>query len=124
MPDSDQITQDAEAVASTMRSKLRVRGKSLSSVLSRGRRRLPRRVARAAGDLVQAEAIAQHPRLRLTLDDRGLTRARGEVERYLAEIDPADDRKGWFLGVLASLSVNLILFAVLIVSLLVWRGFL
>lgn len=124
MTDHTDIDTDAAALAQLMREKLRVRGRTLRSVLARGRYRLPKRIVRAVTQLADAQTLAENPRLRPTLDTEALSRARHEVELYLADIDPADERRGRLLGILASLAINLLTLIVLLIAVLLWRGFL
>lgn len=121
---SEQISLDqmiAEIVAQ-LRAKLGVRGKDLGTALDKARHRLPRRIYRQAMTLVEAEPLAGHPKLRLTLDGPALASAAAEVSAHLEAIDLVDRRKGWLLGALGGLSFNLILLGALLVGFLVWRG--
>lgn len=121
---TDQISLDETIaeIGTLLRAKLGVRGKDLGVALGKARHRLPRRIYRQAMTLVQAEPLAGHPKLRLTLDGAALTTAATEVSAHLEAIDLADRRKGWWLGALGGLSFNLILFTGLLIGLLVWRG--
>lgn len=122
MTDLLNISGENADLAAKMRSKLRVRGATLGPVLKRSKRRLPRHVKRAVQTLLTAEAQAKNPKLRLIQDAPRLTRARKDVLAYLDGVDPADERKGALLGILASLAVNFILLFVLVVAVLRWRG--
>ncbi len=120
----DPITEGSTALLEEIRTKLRVRGKTLATALERGRRRMPRRVYRAGRRLAEAETLANNPRLRLTLDGEALARDAREVMAFLADIDPSDERKGWYLGILASLAINLLTLFVLLIAVMIWRGYL
>jgi len=123
MTEQVSFDQMIAGIAEGLRDKLGVRGKDLPSALSKARHRLPRRIYRQALTLVTAEPLAQHPRLRLTLDHPALEAATAEVNAYLETLDTADRRKGWWLGMLGGLSFNLILMVALLIGFLVWRGF-
>lgn len=116
----EQIIIDLRA---QLREKLGVKGSDLGVALNRARHRLPRRVYRQGMVLAQAEPLAGHPKLRLTLDAPVLNVAASEVRAHLETVDLADQRKGWWLGVLGGLSFNLILMCALLIAVLVWRGF-
>lgn len=118
------LSQMIAGIDAQLREKLGVRGKDLKAALGKARHRLPRRVYRQAMSLVLAEPLAGHPKLCLTLDHEALTKAAAGVSEHLEAIDLADRRKGWWLGTLGGLSFNLILMAVALVAVLVWRGFL
>ena len=117
----------AGLIAATMillREKLGVRGATLAAALHRARHSLPRHVYRRGLILAEAEPLADHPKLSLTLDAPALAAAAQDVRAHLDSIDLADRRKGWWLGMLGGLSFNLILFVALLIGVLVWRGFL
>jgi hypothetical protein len=115
----DQIDQ----IRVLLREKLGVRAPDLGHALAKVRHRLPRRLYNEAMVLVRAEALAAHPKLRLTLDGAALGRAIHALRAHLEAIDVADRRKGWWLGMLGGLSFNLILMFFLLLALLMWRGF-
>lgn len=106
-----------------MREKLGVSGKTLSASLRKGGRKLPRGVRAQARKLAEAESFADHPRLRLTLDPDALDKAAHRTTDHLDTVDPADQRLGWWLGVLGGLVFNLLVFAVIVIVILRWRGF-
>lgn len=124
MHEDQTISTEIADLAAMMRQKLRLGGATFGATLSRARRRMPRHVYRAAQSLAAAEPLADNPRLRLTLDHAALIQARRQVETFLAGIDPADDRIGWLLGVLASLVVNLLALFALLIAVMMWRGYL
>ncbi|MEX0316735.1 MULTISPECIES: hypothetical protein [unclassified Ruegeria] len=121
---SEQIAvqdQIAETIA-LLRAKLGVRGKTLAASLRRARHRLPRRIHGQAMELAKAEPLANHPKLRLTLDTPKLVTAVQEVQAHLRAIDLADRRKGWLLSMLGGLAFNILVFAILLLVFLRWQG--
>lgn len=106
-----------------MREKLGVRGSDMARAVAKAKRRLPGKIYEQALLLAKAEPLSAHPKLRLTLDAPALGVAAGEVQQYLNSIDLADRRKGRILGMLGGLAFNLILFVLLLVVVLYWRGF-
>jgi len=119
--ETDIQTQIAETII-LLRKKLGVRDKTLAESVKRAKRRLPRRVYKQALVLAQAEEMADHPKLRLVLDTPKLTKASEDVQGHLRAINLADRRWGWFLGLLGSLSFNLIALTILVLVFLWWRG--
>lgn len=103
--------------------KLGIRGASIVRLSRKAAPRLPRAVRRDLRRVAEAAPLADHPRLRLTLDARELKRAGARVEAHLAGIDPADRRKGWWLGLLGGMAFNILLAFALLIVLLLWRGF-
>ena len=124
MTDTSTIADEITRIRELLRQKLGVRAPDLASALGKAHRRLPRRVYRTGLVLARAEAIADHPRLRLTLDNAALGKAADEVSAHLEAIDLADRRIGVILSMLGAMSFNLLALTALMIVLLVWRGFL
>lgn len=124
MSDTHEIAETSADLLLLMKEKLRVRGRTLGAAMHRARHRVPRRIRRALERLAEAEAVSANPRLRLMMDQSALDRAERDLRAYLAEIDPADERKGWYLGILAGLAINLLTLVVLLIAVLLWRGYL
>lgn len=117
---SDQIAH----VSGLLQARLGVKGRSFGEALRRGRHLLPRNVRKAAKHLAEAEPLAGHPKLRLTLDQVGLSRSASVVRDHLEAIDLADRRKGAVLSMLGAISFNLLAVFALLIVVLVWRGYL
>ena len=119
---TDVQTQIAQTVE-LLRKKLGVKDKTLTTSIRKAKRRLPRRIYKQALLLAHAEPMADHPRLRLTLDAQKLARASEQVQEHLSGINLADRRLGWFLGMLGGLAFNLLALSVLLLVFLWWQGF-
>jgi tetrahydromethanopterin S-methyltransferase subunit G len=85
-------------------------------------RRVPLSVRRDLGQVAQAAEMVTHPKLGLRVDHAAVLAAGARAEAYLKAIDAADRRRGRLLGMLGALVFNLLLFAVLLVIVLRWRG--
>ncbi|SFU20161.1 hypothetical protein [Sedimentitalea nanhaiensis] len=107
-----------------LRDKLGIRATGLRTAMPKARRQLPRKVRKSAQILADAEPLLEHPKLRQTLDRASLTAAAGVLSAHLNDIDAADRRKGWWLGMLGGLAFNMLAFAALLIAVLVWRGYL
>ncbi|MCL6284047.1 hypothetical protein M3P21_10950 [Ruegeria sp. 2012CJ41-6] len=123
MADQNSVEQQIAQTIALLRAKLGVRGKTLAAALGKARHRLPRRIYKQALLLALVEDRATHPKLRLTLDSPALAGAAEKVRTHLDAISLTERRKGWLLGMLGGLVFNLLLFAVLLLLLLLWRGF-
>lgn len=123
MTDPQTIPDEISQIMQLMRDRLGVRAADLTRAMNKAKPRLPRSVYKFGMILAQAEPMIEHPKLRLTLDADALGDAAQEVRKHLDAIDVADRRKGWFLGMLGGLSFNMIAFCVLLVAVLMWRGF-
>lgn len=117
------IQQMADRVAALMDEKLRVRGQGLSEKLRKGGRLLPRKVRAAAEVLAQGAAMAQNPKLLLQVDQQAVAQAYDTCVRHLGGVDAADRRKGTLVGIASSMAVSLLVVVVLVIAVLVWRGF-
>jgi len=94
-----------------MRRQLGLRSRSLGDLTRRSRRFVPAHIQAALERLARDEELMQHPTLRLMVEEDPHDQDVKLVRRYLLEIDVADRRKGWWLGMAGGLAVNLILAA-------------
>lgn len=122
MTDQTMTPDQIARILELMREKLGVRASTLTRALDKAKPRLPKGIYKSGMVLARAEPLAGHPKLRMTLDHEALDKAATALQAHLEAIDLADQRKGWFLGMLGGLSFNLILFCILLVSVLMWRG--
>lgn len=123
MADGQTLQTDIQHSLVLMREKLGIRGGKASDTLSRSKRLMPRHVYRSVRSLADAEPFLEHPKLRQTLDTDSLAEAAQNVTSYLNAVDTADRRKGWWLGMLGGLVFNMIAFGILLIVVLIWRGF-
>lgn len=116
------LTRINAELAALMREKLGVRGEGLDSKLRRAGRLLPRQARRAGQHLVEVEKLWENPKLRRRIDPAGTREAAKRLREHLDAIDVADRRKGYWIGVLAPLALNLLLIGAAAVTWLVWSG--
>ncbi|WP_212525108.1 hypothetical protein [Actibacterium sp. MT2.3-13A] len=116
------VEQLAASVEALMEKRMGVGGRGLPAKLRRAGRRLPRHVRRDAGMIAEALHLARSPKLARQIDLARLEVAERRVAAYLRGYDRADRRKGAVLGLLGSLSFNLLAVGALVVAVLVWRG--
>ena len=105
-----------------MAERLRVRGRTLDDKLRRARRLLPRRVAREAAYLAQAQHICGAPKLARRIDPARLDAAHRAVTEYLRSVDPKERRKDRLLGILGVVAVNILLIGGALIYYLWYRG--
>ncbi|MFN0116529.1 MAG: hypothetical protein ACKVPY_17805 [Paracoccaceae bacterium] len=118
------IQQMAERVAQLMEERLRVRGRSLDDKLRRGGRALPKRVLREAWYLAEAADRARVPKLLLQLDHARIAEAYDICVRYLKPLGAGARRWNAVLNFATSLAAIVLVTAVLVLTVLVWRGYL
>lgn len=115
------LEQDIEEIRALLKEREHASG-DLEAALKRARRRLPRRVYRQGLKLAAAQPLLEHPKLRLTVEEKPLRGAAREVRAHLEQIDIADRRKGLWLSILGSMGFSLLAVAALLVVVLRWRG--
>lgn len=105
-----------------IRKKLGLRGKDLASLLPRTKRFVPGYVQAALVRLAEDEQGMKHPIRRIAIESDPHDRDTKLVRDHLKSIDVADRRKGFWLSMLGSMVLNLMVFAALLVGFLMWRG--
>lgn len=118
------IQQMADRVAALMEERLHIKGRGLGEKLGRGGRRLPRRVRRAAGQLAQFSEMAKSPKLLLQVDEAQVAAAYDTCVRHLGGIGLWDRRRAMLMGMLTSAMSSLLVVGMLVVGVLIWRGYL
>jgi hypothetical protein len=117
------VQQMADRVSQLLEERLRIRGATLAARLRSAGRRLPRKVREAGDALAEAVEMMQNPRLMHQVDDETVATAYDICVRHLTTINPAAARKGLILDMAARVAFALLVVAVLLVSVLYWRGF-
>jgi len=117
------LEQRSERLAALLAEKRGIGGEGLERKLKRAGRSLPRWVRRETRALVEARALEQHPKLVRRVDYPRIERGIGRVEAWLAQQDPWERRKAWMIGFAAANAFNVLVVFTLVVSVLVWRGY-
>lgn len=103
--------------------KLQVKGKSFAVQLRKARRRLPHKVRRDAMFLEQSVDLAEHPKLARMVDPSRAKTAYQNVRDYLDSVDLAAARRDAALNLVASIAFAVLVTGILVLTVLVWRGF-
>ena len=111
------------AIAQKMSAQLRVRGEGLAEVTERAGRKLPRHLRRDAAALIEAEAMASNPKLARLVDERRLIKAEKRLSRYLDKQNPAAERRGEILDLIAKIAFVFVTVVLSVFFLLIWRGY-
>ncbi len=120
----EEYERQVAELSKDLQSKLKLRKAPFATLVARSRTRVPRKVYKSALALAEVEQIATNPKLGRTLDFAALSKAARVVSDHLDGIDLSDERKGKVLSALGSVSINLIAVAVLLIAVLMWRGYL
>jgi hypothetical protein len=115
------IQQMTERVAQLLEERLRVKG-SLQDKLHRAGRRLPRKAREAGAVLVQAEAMAQSPKLLLQIDHEAVALAYDICVRHLNTVNPGAARRNMVLNIAASIAFSLLVVGLLVLAVIYLRG--
>jgi hypothetical protein len=118
------VSQLALQIYDLMGDKLRVKGANLRTRVRKAGRLLPKTVRRAAGELIEAQDMAENPNLATRLDPDAVTKAHRTCLRYLKEIDPKAAKSRARYNFAALISAQFLLIVGLAIALLQWRGLL
>lgn len=111
------------AMAERMSAQLRVRGVGLAEVSERAGRKLPKHLRTDAAVLIEAEAMASNPKLARLVDARRLARAEKRLNRFLDRQNPASERRGEILDMIAKMAFVFVTVVLSVFFLLLWRGY-
>jgi hypothetical protein len=118
------IQQMADRVSDLLQERLRIKGRDLSDRLSKGGRKLPRKVRAAAEGLALAAEQSHNAKLLVQIDEELVARNYDICVKHLTGLNRWDKRKGVLLGLTASILFSLVAVVALLIGVLIWRGFL
>ena len=118
----DVQTQVAE-ISALLEEKLRVRGPTLHAQLRKAGRSLPHGVRRDATFIAQSMTLLDNPKLARMVDKKRFTRAHSNVVRHLQNVNLSQQRTTAAINLIASIAFALLVTAVLVLFVLVQRGF-
>ncbi|MCR8723003.1 hypothetical protein [Frigidibacter sp. ROC022] len=118
------VNARAEALAEMMEARMGVKGEGFEGKLRRAGRSLPKRLRRAGEQIAQAAQLEKNPKLARRIDYAGVERAAVLIENHLKRIDPFQRRLHKALDILAGQAFNLLVVAVLVLTVLRLRGYL
>ena len=117
------VQQMADRVAELMEARLRVKGDGLTAKLKRGGGLLPRRVIAAAEILARANEQAKIPHLQMHLDPEKNANAYDVCVRYLKPLGAGARWRARMWGMASTIAAIVLVTAVLLLSVMLWRGF-
>lgn len=115
--------QIVDEISALLDDKLRVRGKTLAAQVRKAGRRLPRAVRRDATFIVQSMALTDNPKLARMVDHKKLQRARANIVRHLEGVNLSEQRRTAALNMVASIAFVILFTGILVLFVLVQRGF-
>ncbi len=102
---------------------LGVRAPTVKAAVRRAGRRLPRGMRAQAAVLVEAEALAAHPKLERRIDRARTAAAYATLRDYLRTQDLAKERATRRINTAVVVVFNLLVIAAGLIVVLRWRGF-
>ena len=124
MLSAEKAAEQSGDIARLIEERLGIGGTGLRRKMNKAGRQLPKWVRRDAETLLEAELIAGHPKMMMKADPERYSRAYKRIRTWLKGIDPNKRRTDRILGMIGSISFNLLLFAGLLIASLVIVGFL
>ena len=118
------IQEKAMEVADMMKERLGVRGKDLATKLRHTGRMMPKRIKQEARFLAEAAKLAANPKLSRMINLEQVEKAHHSCMTFLESVDAVDRHKGVVLGILGSIAMAFLVVTVLVLGVLVWRGYL
>ncbi len=113
-----------DEVVSLARSQLGLSGSTLTKVSQRGRRVFPRRIRNQIKRLIDAQTMAENPKLMRQLDLAGLQKSHKEIVTYLTAIDPNARHRDLLWSIFGSLGISLFILGGVVIVALVQLGYL
>ncbi len=118
------LEQRADHLAQLMRERLGIPGKGLEEKFARSERVLPAHIHDKLALIVKALQQSRHPKLSRQVDMKPVEAASHDVERYLESISPWKRRWKLLVDHLADAAIGILIMIILVVLVLIWRGFL
>jgi hypothetical protein len=119
---SDMVARNA-ALVRLLGEKYGVKALCLDQAIRRAGRRLPKRLRAQAAVLIEAERMAQVPKLVRRVDVPAVEGAEKALTAHLNAIDVKDRRMGVALGLAGTVVAQVLLVAGAFVAWLWWRGY-
>jgi hypothetical protein len=117
------LTQNIAEIRALLEKQMRVKGRDLRQQMRRAGRRLPRKLRRDLRYLIETEKIAQNPTLGRMVNDDKVAKAHANLVRYLEELNPREAMWNTVLNITASIALVLIVTFVVVLYVLVQRGY-
>ena len=113
----------SDALAEKMAKQLRLRGEGLKDVAARAGRKLPKRLRTEVEAIVDAQQMAENPKLMHHVDPDRIKLAERKLNRFLDRQNPAVERRAEMLDALAIIAFVIFTAVLAVFLLLLWRGY-
>lgn len=102
---------------------MRIKGSDLRRQVRRAGRLLPRKIRRDMRFILDSADLAENPKLSRMVDPTKVARAQANVITYLEGLDPRERMWTQILNITASVALALIVVFIVVLYVLVQRGF-
>lgn len=116
------IQQMAERISALLTERMYIKGRDLGDKLSRGGRKLPRKVRKSADALAQAAEHSYNPKLLLQINEEEVAGHYDICLKHLTAVNKGHKTRGILLGLSTSILFSLLAVGALVIGVLVWRG--
>lgn len=117
------VTETAEELSLLMARQLRLKGGRLADVAARAGGKLPRNLHAEVQAILEAEALAGHPKLSYRVDQKRVRAADRKLRYFLGKQDPKAERRAEILDRLAGIVFILFAATLGVFFLAVWQGY-
>ena len=116
------LAPQIDEIRSLLETQLRIRCDTLDKQIHRAGRMLPRKIRAEAAFLVQANQLAQNPKLARMINPSRVGQAHQAISTYLRSVDPKERAKTRLLNYAGFIAFNALLLGGVVIAILVWRG--
>lgn len=123
MIDARDIVARNAALTQLMADRHGGRAPTLAKAVARAGRRLPKSARAQAAVLVEAERMAQVPKLARRVDAAAVARAEKDLTAHLAAIDVKERRTSFWLGLAGVIAAQVLVIVTAFLVWMWWRGY-
>ncbi|MDX8351130.1 hypothetical protein [Cognatiyoonia sp. IB215182] len=117
------VEYQVDALRTLFAEKLRVQGRDLEAQVRKAGRRLPRHIRRDARFFLESYDLMANPKLARMVDGKKMDRAYSNIVAHLDGLDPRQERITAMINLAASIAFVFLVTGVLVLVVLVLRGF-
>lgn len=118
-----ELTTYIAEIRGLLEKQMRVKGRDLRQQARRAGRRLPRKIRRDLAFLIETAKVADNPKLGRMVNGDRVQKAHANVVRHLESVNPREAMWNMILTITASVALVLIITFVVVLYVLVQRGF-
>lgn len=117
------LNERSQMLADRMAQQLRLRSGDLKDVAARAGRKLPKHLRQDVYAILDAQSMAEHPKLMHHVDSAKIAKAEKKLNRYLDKQDPKAERRAEILDTIAKIAFVIFSITLAVFLTLLWRGY-